>query len=57
MFLSLGLALPHLLKPILNMDDFDDVLGMVYDKFILSVLFFFVITPIGFLARLCGKDF
>ena len=57
-FLFLGCALPPLLKPIYKIwMTLTTFLGWFMTRFILSVLFFFVITPIGFLARLCGKDF
>ena len=33
------------------------VLGFVITHLILGLFFFLVITPIGFAARICGKDF
>jgi len=33
------------------------LLGFVMTRVILSILFYIVITPVGFVARLLGKDF
>jgi hypothetical protein len=35
---------------------FSDLMGQVMSKVLLSVLFFLVLTPIGVLRRLSGKD-
>ena len=57
-FLFFGLVLPALLKPIhKTWMAFSTFLGWFMTRVILSVLFFLVVTPIGFLARLCGKEF
>jgi len=57
-FLFLGLVLPPLLKPIYKIwMTLTTFLGWFMTRFILSVLFFLVVTPTGFLARLCGKEF
>lgn len=57
-FLFLGLIAPILLKPIhkawMTLTMF---LGSLITKAILNILFFLVVTPIGFLARIFGKEF
>ena len=58
LIIVLGLALPKILFPfqkawmVLAV-----VLGFVMTRVILSILFYFVITPIGFLAKISGKRF
>ena len=57
-FLFLGLVLPAPLKPIYKAwMAFSAFVGWFMTRFILSVLFFLIITPLSFLARLCGKNF
>ena len=57
-FLFLGLFKPILLKPIHKVWMILAVLlGWFMTRVILCVLFFLVVTPIGLLARLSGKDF
>ena len=57
-FLLLGLTVPILLKPIHKVwMTLAVLLGWLMTKVILSVLFYLVVTPIGLLARLFGKDF
>jgi len=57
-FLILGLAVPILLKPIHKVwMTLAELLGWLMTRVILSVLFYLVVTPIGLLARLSGKDF
>ncbi len=54
----LGLSLPEVLLPLQKVwMAFSVVLGFIMTRVILSVLFYIVITPIGFLARIFGKDF
>lgn len=56
--LLLGLAVPILLKPIYKVwMTLAVLLGYLMTRVILSVLFFLVVTPIGLLARLFGKNF
>jgi hypothetical protein len=33
------------------------VLGLLVSTLLLALLFYLVVTPVGLLARLCGKDF
>jgi hypothetical protein len=57
-FLLLGLILPILLKPIHKIwMTLAILLGWLITRIILSILFYLVVTPIGFLARLSGKTF
>ncbi|MDN3513879.1 MAG: SxtJ family membrane protein [Candidatus Brocadia sp.] len=57
-FILLGLAIPFLLKPIHKFwMGLAVLMSWVMTRVILSVLFYFGITPISFLARLFGKDF
>lgn len=56
--LVIGLAAPILLKPIHKIwMSLAVLLGWFMTRVILIVLFYLVVTPIGLLARLCGKDF
>ena len=57
-FLSLGCILPLLLKPLHKLwMTLAVLLGWLMTRIILIILFFLVVTPIGLLARLSGKDF
>ena len=57
-FLSLGCIMPLLLKPIHKLwMTLAVLLGWLMTRIILIILFFLVVTPIGLLARLSGKDF
>lgn len=57
-FLLLGLFMPIALKPIHKVwMGLVMRLGLLMTKVILSILFYLVVTPIGVLARLFGKDF
>ena len=57
-FLSLGLTVPVFLKPIHKIwMTLSVLLGWLMTRVILTVLFYLVITPIGLLLRLFGKDF
>ena len=57
-FLFFGLFLPIVLKPIQKIwMAFALIIGSIMTRVILSVLFYLVITPIGLLSRLSGKNF
>ncbi|MFX0197132.1 MAG: SxtJ family membrane protein [Candidatus Hodarchaeota archaeon] len=54
----LGLTIPILLKPVYKMwMTLAMLMGWVMTRVILSILFYLVITPIGLLAKLLGKNF
>tara|TARA_B100002052_G_scaffold292132_1_gene313212 strand:+ start:37 stop:450 length:414 start_codon:yes stop_codon:yes gene_type:complete len=56
-FMSLGLLIPIILKPIyLVWMIFAVILGWFMTRFILSLLFFLVVTPIALLLKVIGKD-
>ena len=56
-FLTLGLINSRLLTPFNKIwFKFGLLLGKVISPLIMSVIFFFVVTPIGLLMRLLGKD-
>jgi hypothetical protein len=56
--MGIGLAAPKALKPVyLAWMSVATVLGFLASQLILTLFFFVVITPIGLLARLSGKDF
>jgi len=56
-FITLGLTFPGILKPLQKVwMGFSVVMGFFVSRIILSVLFFLVISPIGLIARLLGKD-
>lgn len=53
-----GLVVPTLLKPVyIVWMSLAMVLGFVVSHALLTVFFFFVITPVGLVARLAGRDF
>jgi hypothetical protein len=55
---ALGLAWPRALKYLyIAWMTLAIVLGFVVSTVLLTLFFFLVITPIGLVARLCGKDF
>ena len=57
-FLFFGLLLPIFLKPIHKIwMGFALILGSIMTRVILSILFYLVITPIGLISKLSGKDF
>ena len=57
-FISIGIIIPILLKPIYVLwMIFAVILGWVMTRVILSIIFFLIITPIGFLTKLLGEDF
>jgi len=58
LFLSLGLILPTSLKPFHKLwMTLAVLLGWLMTRIILIILFYLVMTPIGLLAKLSGKDF
>ena len=58
LFLCLGLILPKLLKPFHKLwMTLAVLLGWLMTRIILIILFYLVVTPIGLLAKLSGKDF
>jgi len=57
-FLLLAFILPVALKPLQKIwMTIAVVIGWVMTRVILIVLFYFVVTPIGVIGRLCGKQF
>lgn len=57
-FLFFGILWPSVLKPFQKMwMGLALVMGAVMSRVILCALFFLVITPIGLITRLLGKDF
>ena len=57
-FIALGTIIPILLKPIYILwMTFAVMLGWVMTRVILSLVFYFIMTPIGLLTRLLGEDF
>ena len=57
-FIGFGLIIPIILKPIyLIWMIFAVILGWIMTRFILSLLYYVVITPIGVVMRTFGKDF
>jgi hypothetical protein len=54
----LGLVLPIFLKPVYMVwMTFAVIMGWIMTRVILSLLFFLLVTPIGLIGRLFGKDF
>ena len=57
-FIGLALILPSMLKPIyIVWMTFAVILGWFMTRVILSLLFYAIITPIGVVLRIFGKDF
>jgi len=57
-FLATGVVLPVVLTPIyLVWMVFAAILGWIMTRVILSLLYFFVFTPIGIFSRIFGKQF
>lgn len=57
-FIIPGLAVPIVLKPVhKTWMTISIILGWIMTRVILSVLFYLVVTPTGWLARLFGKQF
>jgi len=58
LLILLGILLPQLLKPINKVwMGLAIVFGFIMTRVILTTLFYLVITPIGFLAKIFGKKF
>ncbi|HRZ80441.1 MAG TPA: SxtJ family membrane protein [bacterium] len=56
-FLIMDMTVPSVFKPFARLwIGFSHMIGNVMSKIILSTVFFTIITPIGFIARLAGKD-
>lgn len=57
LFLILGLFLPFLLKPFYKVwMIFAFLLGWVMTRIVVTLTFFLIFTPVGFLLRILGKD-
>lgn len=57
-FFFIGLALPVILKPAHKIwMTLAILMSWVVTRVIMITLFYLVVTPIGLLTRLCGKDF
>lgn len=57
-FILLSLINPFFLRPIRKIWEFlSSILSGFMTRLILSILFFCVVTPIGFISRLFGKKF
>jgi hypothetical protein len=57
-FLLTGFTFPTVLKPFQKLWMIISILiGWVMTRLILIILFYGILTPIGIIARLCGKDF
>ena len=57
-FILSGIVLSFILKPFYKIwMTFAVIIGWIMTRIILAILFFFIITAIGILARLFGKDF
>ena len=57
LFIGIGFTAPNILKPLQKMwMGMSVVIGFFMSRLILTVLFYGVITPIGLLTRLLGKD-
>jgi len=58
LLLLFGIILPNLLKPLNKVwMTLAIILGWFMSRVILFVLYYFIITPIGFFLKLIGKDF
>ncbi|NQT23122.1 MAG: hypothetical protein HQ579_06775 [Candidatus Omnitrophica bacterium] len=56
-FIALGLVLPKVLKPLQKgWMTFSIVIGFFMSRVILTILFYLVLTPIGLLMKIFGKD-
>ena len=56
-FLALGLIKSKILSPLNKIwFKFGIILGLVVSPVIMGIIFFLVVTPIGFIMRLLGKD-
>ena len=58
LFIGLGLGMPIILKPFyLVWMNFAVVLGWLMTRLILGLLFYVIVSPIGLISRLFGKEF
>ena len=56
-FLILGVLKSEILTPLNNLwFKFGIILGKIVSPLVMGMIFFFVVTPIGLLMRLIGKD-
>ena len=56
-FIAAGLFIPNTLRPFQKVwMAFSIILGFFVSRIILTVLFYFVLTPLGLTARIFGKD-
>ena len=56
-FIVLGLLFPHVYKPFHKIwMCFGIIVGFFVSRFVLLILFYFVLTPMSLIARLLGKD-
>jgi hypothetical protein len=56
-FLVVALVAPHSLAPLNRLwSKLGLLIGMIVSPVVLGLLFFLVVTPVGFLMRLTGKD-
>ena len=56
-FIVLGLSFPVLYKPFHKIwMAFGIIMGFFVSRLVLTILFYFVLTPMGLIARLLGKD-
>lgn len=56
-FIGLGLLIPILLKPLyIIWMTFAAILGWIMTRLILTLLFYVIITPIGIMLKVIGKD-
>ena len=57
LFILAGIALPSALRPVyVAWMKFAFVLAWINTRLILGIFFYFVLTPLGFLLRMMGKD-
>lgn len=57
-FLLAGLAVPAVLLPLQKVwMAFAVIMGWIMTRVILTILYYLIVTPIGLLARIVGKDF
>ncbi|MBL7157983.1 MAG: hypothetical protein ISS91_00520 [Candidatus Omnitrophica bacterium] len=56
-FIVTGVFIPFILKPLQKAwMGFSIILGFFVSRIIMTILFYFVLTPIGIIMRLLGKD-
>lgn len=53
----LNMVIPQIYKPVAVLwFGFSHLLGTIVSKFLLTLVFFLVVTPVGLLRRILGKD-